>query len=187
MKTIETKLYCYRELSQTAKDRVIEHERNAIQNSPDDFTVSECMDSLKAIAGALGLRLTDWNIGPYNRNNFCRVNSDAQGNKAIARFVKRLIAHGYERKTTFKAMLEPGTGSFSGICGFTGVGYDEDICEAILEALLDGETMTKAFDRAAGRIMEMSEKEIEYRQTKEAILETLDQDAEVYTEDGSEF
>lgn len=187
MKNIETKLYSFSELSPEAKARVISREADRIANDPDDFTLSESVDSLKAIAFAIGLRLTDWNIGPYNRNNFCRVNSDESGHKAIAQFVKCLIAHGYQRKPTFKAMLERGTGSFTGICGFTGVCFDEDICEAILEALLDGETMSKAFDRAADKIQDMCEKDLEYRQTEPAILETLDQSAENYTEDGAEF
>ena len=187
MKTIETKLYSFRELSPEAQDRVIKAKADSIYNDSDDFTLSECLDSLKAIASACGLRLTNWNIGPYNRSNFCRVNSEESGHKAIANFVRVLISKGYERKKTFRAMLERGTGSFIGVCGFTGVCFDEDICEAILEALLDGETMSKAFDRAADRIQDICEKDLEYRASREGILEYLDQNEEIYTEDGSEL
>lgn len=145
------------------------------------------MDSLKAIAEALGLRLTDWCIGAYNRNNRASVNSDESGNRATARFVRCLIEHGYERKKTFAAMLPVGTGSFIGVCGFTGLCFDEDMCETILESLLDGETMSKAFDRAADEAMRICEIDLEYRQSNESILERLDQGAEIYTEDGNEF
>jgi len=187
MKTVETKLYSYRELSPAAQERVIEREAERINSDPDNFTLSEGIASLKAIAGALGLRLTDWNIGPYNRSNHCAVNSDESGNKAIAQFVRVLIAHKYERKPTFKAMLAKGTGSFVGVCGFTGVCFDEDMCEAILDALLDGETMSKAFDRAADALMHICEKDLEYRTSKEGILEYLEQDDEIYTAEGREF
>jgi len=189
MKTIETKLYSYAELSPKAQARVIEREAERIQTQgySEDFTLRESVASLKAVSKALGLRLTDWNIGPYNRNNHCSVNSDEAGNKAIAQFVRVLIAHGYKRKPTFKAMLTQGTGSFVGVCGFTGVCFDEDVCEAILEALLDGETMSKAFDRAADRIHDICEKDLEWRTSKEGILEYLDKKAELYTDDGTEF
>lgn len=188
MKTLETKLYSYSELSPIAKARVIKDKQDAMQYQDlSEWTLQECMDSLKAIALALGLRLTNWNIGPHNRNNFCRVNSDESGNKAIAQFVRVLLSKGYARKKTFRAMLEKGTGSFIGICGFTGVCFDEDICEAILEALLDGQTMSKAFDAAADRIMRICEDEIEYQLTESAILESLAKSDEIYTEDGQEF
>ncbi len=187
MKTIETKLYCFKELSNEAKERVLKQIADDIQNEPDNFTLSECMDSLKAIAGAMGLRLTNWSIGPYNRGNFASVNSDESGNVAIARFVRCLFDHGYARKPRFKDMLTKGTGSFIGVCGFTGVCFDEDICEAILEALLDGETMTKAFDRAADRIATICEDDLEWRTSKAGIMEYLDQDEEIFTEDGDKF
>lgn len=187
MKTIETKLYCFKELSDEAKERVISKIADDIGKDPDDFTLLECMDSLKAVAAAMGLRLTDWSIGPYNRGNFAKVNCDDFGNVAIARFVRCLLDHGYTRKPRFKDMLAKGKGSFIGVCGFTGVCFDEDICEAILEALLDGETMTKAFDRAADRIARICEDDLEYRTSKKGILEYLDQDEEIYTEDGDTF
>jgi hypothetical protein len=187
MKTIETKLYSFKELSPEAQDRVIEREAQRIHEDPDNFTLLECIASLKAVASALGLRLKDWNIGPYNRNNHASVNSDESGNKAIAEFVKCLIRHGYARKPKFKDMLVRGTGSFIGVCGFTGVCFDDDICEEILEALLDGETMSKAFGRAADRIMRICEDDLEYRTSRAGILDYLDTTDEIYTEDGNEF
>ena len=187
MKTIETKLYSFKELSPEAQARVIEREAERIHADPEDFTLSESVASLKAIAKAMGLKLTDWNIGPYNRNNHASVNSDESGRKAVAQFVRCLLAHGYKSQKTFRAMLERGTGSFIGVCGFTGVCFDEEICEAILEALLDGETMSKAFDRAADVIQDTCEKDLEWRASREGILEYLDQSQEIYTEDGSEF
>lgn len=181
MKTIETKLYSFKELSEAAQERIIKRKADNIANEPDDFTLSECMDSLKAIAEACNLKLRDWNIGPYNRNNFCRVDCDDEGNKAIARFARVLMRHKYPRPGKFKEYKLPG------ICGFTGVCFDDDICEEIWKGLLDGDTLGKCFDHAAQRIQTICEDDLECRQTREAILEYLDQDEEVYTEEGDEF
>jgi hypothetical protein len=181
MKTIETKPFSYSELSPEAKANVIKRESERILNDPVDFTLSDCMDSLKAIASALGLRLTNWSIGPYNRGNYCAVNSDEDGNKAIARFVRCLVNHGYSRPKHFKDMQFPGN------CGFTGVCFDEDVAETILGALLDGENMSKAFDRAADKIARICEDDLEWRASEKGILEYLDQTEEIYTEDGEIF
>lgn len=181
MKTIQTKLYSYKELSTEAQETVIKTLSEREANRSDDITLDECMDSLKAIAEALGVRLLNWNIGPYNRNNFVKVNCDESGNKALARVLRVLINHGYERPKHFKDLKCPG------VCGFTGVCFDEDIIEAIWESLLDGNTLGKAFDAAGDRIARVAEQDCEYRQSKECILDYLDQDAEIYTEDGKEF
>ena len=178
MKTITTKLFSFNELSDKAKAKVLDARREEIANEPDDFTLSEAMDSLKKIAAACGLRLEDWSVGPYNRSNFVCVDCDDEGNRALARFLRVLVKHGYERPKTFKAM------KFPGVCGFTGVCFDDDVAEAIWESLLDGNTLGKAFDAAGDRIARISEDDLEYRQTDESILEYLDKSEEIYTEDG---
>lgn len=178
MKTIETKLYSFKELSSDAQNRVIERIAENISNDPYDFTLNECMDSLNAVVSACGLRLQNWSIGPYNRNNFARVDCDDEGNRAKARFLRVLIEHRYPRPARFTDM------KFEGVCGFTGVCFDDDVCEAIWEALMDGETLGKAFDRAADRIMRLCEDDLEYRTSKEGILENLDNSEEIYTEEG---
>lgn len=181
MRTIETKLYSFDELSDEAKERVIRREADRVANDDDNFTLNESVDSLKKIVSACGLRMRDWSIGPYNQNNYVKVDCDDVGNRAIARFLRVLIEYGYERPKKFKDM------KFPGVCGFTGVCFDDDICEEIWEALLDGETLGKAFDRAGDRIMQICEDDLEYRQTEECILQYLDTKAEIYTEEGEEF
>ena len=181
MKTLQIKLLSYNGLSESAKERVIRDKANEVYTDPENHTLGECMDSLRAIVSACGLRLSDWSIGPYNRGNSARVDCDDSGNRALARFLRVLIAHGYSRPATFAAM------KFPGVCGFTGVCFDDDIAEAVWVALLDGETLGKAFDCAADAIQNICEKEIEYRASREGILEYLDEDEEIYNEDGSIF
>ena len=181
MKTVATKLYSFSELSEEAQDKVIANRAQSISGDPDDFTLSECMDSLKKIVAECGLRLSDWNIGAYNRNNFAKVECDDVGNRAKARFLRVLVANGYDRPKHFADM------KFPGVCGFTGVCFDDDVAEAVWKALLDGETLGKAFDCAADAIRRICEDDLEYRTSREGILENLDTSEEVYTEDGNEF
>lgn len=188
MKTIETKLYSYSELSNEAKERVIRDLSESVHDDPDNFTLSQCIDSLKAVVKHMGLRLTDWNIGPYNRSNSASINDPwwnngvlDGGNKTVAFFLRSLIQMGYPRPKKFSDM------EFTGICGFTGTYFDEDICETIYKSLMSGESMNEAVDSAADRIMRICEEDLEYRASEEGILEYLDVEEEVYTEDGERW
>ena len=78
-------------------------------------------------------------------------------------------------------------GKFPGICGLSGVCFDDDVIEAVLDAIRSGETLSRGFDWAADRIMRICEDDLEYRISEAGILEYLDQDEERYTEEGEEF
>ena len=184
MKTIETKLFCFRELSPEAQNRVLEQKAEEIQSDPDNFTLSEAMDSLKKVIAACGERLADWQVGPYNRNNFARVRHGAEwdgGPRACVKFLRVLLAHGYDRPRHFAEM------KFPGHCGFTGVCFDDDVAEAMWGAFLEGASLSEAADRAADRIQDVCEQDLDYRTSRDGILEYLDQDEEIYLENGDEF
>ena len=181
MKIIATKLFSFTELSDDAKKRVLKDKADDIHNDPDNFTLDECMESLKAIVKACDLRLRDWNVGPYNRNNFAKVECDDEGNRALARFLRVLLSHGYTRPKKFADM------EFPGHCGFTGVCFDDDIAETVWKSLLGGETLGKAFDCAADKIQSICEEDLDYRTSEDGILECLDAEEEIYEEDGSQF
>ena len=184
MKTVETKLFSFRELSPEAQESVIERITQDVNEDPDNFTLDECMDSLKAIVSACGCRLSDWQIGPYNRSNFARVDHGEDwdgGHRTMAWFCRVLMDHGYSRPKRFTEM------EFPGICGFTGVCFDKDIAEEMWSAILEGESLSKAADRAADKIQSICEDDLDYRTSREGILEYVDQSDEIYTEEGEEF
>jgi hypothetical protein len=57
----------------------------------------------------------------------------------------------------------------------------------VWKSLLSGDTLGKAFDCAADEIASICEKDLEYHASEAGILEYLDEDEEVYEEDGSRF
>jgi hypothetical protein len=181
MKTIETKLYSFAELSEEAKQTVLRREAERVQL---DYVGDEMLDSLRAVAEACGFLLHDYSFGPYCQNWKAKISGDNQhmeGNRALAYFLRVLVNHGYARPKTFREM------TFPGVCGFTGVCYDDEVCETIWRSLLDGKDMSQAFNSVAGKFCRLWEDEEDYRQSDAAILEYLDQNAEIYTKDGEEF
>ena len=146
------------------------------------------MESLHKIAEALGTKLADWSVGPYNRGNFVKLDVPYWtgelwdgGHKTQAVFLRLLIDHGYPRPKRFADL------KFEGVCGFTGVCFDDDLAEEIWDALIDGETLNKAFDRAGDRLATISENDLDWRASKEGILESLDRGEEIYTKEGDLF
>jgi hypothetical protein len=191
MKTHETKLYSFSELSEEAKGRVISDIADAIATDDDNFTLSECVHSLKKLADALCVTLADWSIGPYNRGNRCSLRQSFLGDDEI----DTLSDTGEKVEQWIWDCLKPKgytpdqmkDGRFPGICGLTGVCFDDDIVESVLDSVRSGDTLSKAFDAAADRIMRICEDDLEYRTSREGILECLDKDEEVYTEEGERF
>lgn len=187
MKTITTQLYSYKELSPEAQATVI---ANKIKDAENDdclleYTSQEMLDSLKAVCEACNLRLVNWSFGTYCRNWDVKVANydveDLQGNRALAWFLRILIDNGYARPKHFKDM------QFPGVCGFTGVCFDDDIVECVWKELLDGESVRKAFDRVAKMFCDTLENEYAYLTSEEAILDYLNESEEIYTEEGEEF
>lgn len=181
MKTIETKLYSFAELSEEAKQTVLRREAERVQL---DYVGDEMLNSLKAVCAACGLSLRDWSFGTYDRDYTIKVSSPADelsGNKALAWFLRVLVNHGYTRPKHFRDM------TFPGICAFTGVCYDDMICETVWNSLLSGENVAKAFDSVAYMFCKQWEAEDDYARSEQGILQYLDETAEIYTEDGEEF
>jgi hypothetical protein len=191
MRTQETELYSFSELSEKSQDRVIADIAEDIGGDDDNFTLSECIDSLKKLADALCVTLSDWSIGPYNRGNRCSLRQSFLGDDEI----DTLSDTGEKVEEWFWECLRPKgytpdqlkDGKFPGICGLSGVCFDDDVIEAVLDAIRSGETLSRGFDWAADRIMRICEDDLEYRISEAGILEYLDQDEERYTEEGEEF
>lgn len=183
MKTITTRIYSYQELTPEARERAIQSlmERNGEDPDAVQFTLSEMVDSLKAVAEACSLRLADWSLGTYCRDPRAEVRgniADLEGNKARAAFLRVLIGAGYARPKRFADM------AFPGVCGFTGVCYDDTVAEAVWDALGWGETIAGGFRHAASALCDSAEKEYEWLCGREHALEYLDETEEQFLENG---
>lgn len=179
--TVTTTLYSFDELSEEAQDHVIER----IANYADlDFVYDGIQESLKKICEQMNFRIDDYAYGPSCRNHKLKISGhleDWEGKKALVRFTHTLEKHGYTRPKTFAGM------KFPGVCGFTGWCYDDMICEKIWEHLMDGNSFRDSFDMVASDLCNYCEKELQYLQSKECILEGLDTSEEIYTENGEVF
>lgn len=70
MKTITVKLYTAEELKEQFPDAYKRAYARYQDRAGEDIPwMQETIDSLKTIIKDAGIRLTDWNLGPYNRNN----------------------------------------------------------------------------------------------------------------------
>lgn len=185
MTTIEVKLFSYNELTDDAKQRVIGDIRKSLENDPyiGDFTLKEAMDSLHAITKAWGCPLIGWSVGAYSRC-YARVKCKARdeaGHRAIASFLRLLIKHGYDRPKRFKDMEFRGEGGFTGMC------FDDDLCETIWSTLMGGSSIATAIDACSDRIGKLVEDDIEYQFSDEGILYMLDKSEEKYLESGEKY
>ena len=185
MKTITTKLYSFSELSPEAKDRVIKNRITEAENDSDllDHTAGEIVDSIRKFAEACGYTLQDWSISAYSRNNKVRISGgdELDGRRALAHVLRALLSHGYARPKRFAEM------TFPGVCGITGVCFDDDMIESVWNDLREGESLYRAFCHLADKAGDILEKENEYLTSREAIMETLDESEEIYTENGEVF
>jgi hypothetical protein len=184
MKTLIQNIYSFAELSPESQERALESLREAAGADPDalEFQSQEMLESLKSICEACNLRLTNYSFGAYDRSHDIRVSNydleDMEGPRALAWFLRVLLRHGYDRPRHFREM------GFPGICGFTGVCYDEDIAETVWKYLLDGSTVREAFDGVSGKLCKMLESELEYLQSEDCIRETMDCDLEQFDAEG---
>lgn len=179
MKTIVSTLYSFDELSPEAQTRAI---RDAQNETPDiSGTLEEMLDSLKAVCEACNLALVNWSFGAYNRNHDVSVSGGMayeSGPRALAWFLRVLMRNGYARPKRFAEM------EFPGVCGFTGVCFDDDVVETVWKSLLDGETVRQSFDAVSAEFCRIAEAEEDYLCSEEMVRETLEDAGEVFDVEG---
>lgn len=179
--TISAELYSFEELSEEAQETAIHYLREQAANNPwaIEMQSGEIMDSIKSLADALGLRLVNWSIGAYS---YLSASVDRCGeidDDDKAGIWETLEEHGYKPEDR-----EAETGRWPGILGFTGVCYDDDIVETLVEAMENGETWGAAFMQIAATAGRIMEGELEYVTGEEYIKEGLDTEAEEWLKDG---
>lgn len=158
-------VYAYNELSPEAQAYARKH----YLSEPDcEWTLSECVESLKALCRVAGVSLEDWSLGPYNRGSRVKVafdnaeEADISGPRLFAwvenrifgrlRQPWRLLAKG--RKYTPPGHVP--------CCPLTGVCFDEDLLDVFRDRYLSW-SLGDRFSHLADVIGRICEAEIEYQ------------------------
>lgn len=193
MRIKEIRLYQFDELSDEAKATARDWLRDA--TASDTYVLDEMIDSLKALFKASGIKLVDWSIGAYNQNNYVKFDlgdaADLTGARAMAWLENnlfdrlRITPAEFEKKR--KEYMSYGEGYRIGKikpCPLTGMGYDEDLLDAIRKSISSGETLKEAFKGLADHIAKMFETEVEYQNKDEQVEENIRANEYEFTVDG---
>lgn len=171
MRTITTKIYKFDELEDTGKEKARDWYRDV--NAAECFYMDGIYESLKATFKAAGIKLTDWDLGLYNRSNGVSFDlGDVEkltGRRAFAWLENNLFGPlritAAEFAENRKAYLKDGANYRVGKvrpCPLTGVCYDEDFLDALRKSIKDGSTLKDAFHNLADVGGRLCEAECEY-------------------------
>jgi hypothetical protein len=196
MKIIETKVYTFDELSDSAKEKARDWYRKA--NTSESYYLDEIYDSLKALFKAANITLKDWSLGPYNRGNQVTFDlgdaSELTGRRALAWLENNLFAGlritAHEFAKNRKDYLKYGPDYRAGKikpCPLTGICYDEDYLDALRKSIKEGDTLRDAFRNLADVCGRLCEAECEYRDEDEQIDEDIRANEYTFTEEGELF
>lgn len=140
----------------------------------------EIIASLKAVFKASGIHLFDWSISTYDHSYVkFEMESDVQeltGQRALAWIENNLLADLRERRTFINRVKKYETwhdftkyGEIPS-CPFTGVCFDEDMIESLLNSIKSGDTLGEAYHSLADTAGELFEGEMEQAQSEEEFL-----------------
>lgn len=194
MKTHTIQTYSIHEL----KDQFPNGYKRAVRNWQDNAHeipwVYETCESLKQCVKMAGLKLRDWNLGPYNRNNFIRIewNDDVanmDGARAFAWLENNLFAQfripwkGQGRDSVRKYGKDYRPGLVKP-CPLTGYCADEDYLTELRDAVKHGSSLESAFEGLADICQKLLEEELDAYMSEEYFAEHADCNELQFTEDG---
>lgn len=213
MKQFKISIYKFGELSESAKEKVCNKEREDVNGNFGTFAMEsdaeERMDTLNAFCKLFGItyrvdydhqyRFISWQFEDVDMNGYDWCDEDITG-KYLLRWLNRYYYSIREKKTywrNFNGEMRNRTSRFQysapdyGCC-FTGVCYDLDILQPIINWYLHPDfsiTLHDLFDDCFSYFMQQWEKEDDYRMSDEYIGEmiSINWDDKWYFADGTEF
>jgi hypothetical protein len=179
-------------------------------HSSDIFNLSEIMDSMKAIFKQCGVNLINWSISDSSpswvrfempesddesEDGIFQPLEDYTGSKALnwvkseleLKSIKR-VPYSYKDESGRKLkgvrydITKKGGESWS--CGFTGVCYDHDFIDSLLEDIHDGRTLSESFHGLADKAGKLFENEYKDQMSESYFVEHADANDYKFTEDG---
>lgn len=155
MRTIETTIYTFEELSDKAKERAIENMRPHV----DYPWFDECLGSLRAFCDEFSVAVTDYTLSDCYRAS---ISTDA-----TPRHFRGVRLSGFDRE----AMP-------------TGFCFDFDLRYAFFDEFKRTGDAYHAFEMAIESFLCAVRKDIEWHYSDEAITDILEQNGYEFTEDG---
>lgn len=202
------KVYKFEELSDDAKEKARTWYRESVL-AYDRYSQDEMVDSLKALFKAAGIKLKDYSLGnSWNRDNHVRFDMGDAGALSGKRAWAWLENNLFKSLRIYKTWQDgPGLARWDGekhrhyslkdarsygyrlgeipSCPLTGVCYDDDFIDALREAVKDGDTLEEAFAGLASTFAKIADAEDEYRNSEEAVDESLTINEYEFREDGT--
>ena len=187
MREITTNVYKFDELSDSAKEKARDWYRRI--TAGDSYPLDEMVDSLKGLFEAAGIKLQDWSLGAYSRDNGVTFDmgdaGDLSGPRAMAWLENNLLAplrvKSPRTKDQIKYKHEVGT---IPSCPLTGMCYDDDFLDKLTAYVKKGETLKDSFHYLADDLMHMAEEEQEYRNEDAQVDESIEINGYEFDEDG---
>lgn len=193
-----------------AFDRALEKYRERLSL---DYSSDEMMDSLKGLCKAAGVKMRDWSLGAYNRDNHLSVEmsdgaAELTGPRALAWIENNILGplrRPWGLPNPAASTKQYALGKHSSVynldengkptrrwyapgtvpeCPFTGVCYDMDFLEDLTKSVRAGRTLKEAFEDLADVFARILEDEYEYQSKEEQFLEAAEANAWEFDEDG---
>jgi hypothetical protein len=212
MKTKTITLYTFNELSTEAQAYAVKQAQDARMNGGYTPWMEEIMESFTAVFKFTeGVSLMDWSIGAYSQNNMARVSfhqeeaEDFTGTRAMAWLENTLFdklrvdayettngvffrmgKNGHREEIKIKDARKYGyrVGEIPG-CPLTGMCFDESFLEELRKDAKSGRIILKdSFEGLAQVAAKLMEDELENYTSEEAVREDLENDGDVFLEDG---
>lgn len=108
MRTIETKVYQYDELSSEAKENAINSLRDRLSENRIDAEADDYRNTLKKIEEIFGIKVRDWSVDGYSRTyfrfNFVNLDEDMENDaKFLLRYLNRDVLPCIDCRKTYYA------------------------------------------------------------------------------------
>ncbi len=196
MKTLTIECFEYEELSDEAKAIALEEYQKQCDNDGDIPWMDEIMDSMKKLIEMMDFKLNKWSIGPY-AYSYMNVEGkndsweDLSGRRAFAFVENHLFQY---LRIPWKGKKRWEVAKYKGYsagrvpsCPLTGVCYDDDFIDHLMNQLRDGSTIKEALESLATEASKLMELECENKRSKEYFIDHCVIDNTYFTEDGIEI
>jgi hypothetical protein len=193
MKTIN--VYTYDELSNEAQAVARENYRKRLQACGDYAWMDEIYDSCKKLFEAAGVAMRDYQLGSYRSDitagfSSCEV-EELNGGRAMAWVENNLLSGlripwrgaGRWRVAKYGSCYRPG---LVPPCPFTGYCADDDLLDALIKSVREGDTLREAFEGLAQVVERLVNDEIESQLSDEYMGEHLSANDCEFLESGRE-